>query len=279
MKDQKSRSWIDIIAKLLPGIGAIIAGVLIPLVIHINAERSRSNQLYAEIVSQREMADTELRAKMFEILMNFFYGDPTKLTTEEKLTLLRLLALNFHEFFDLKPLFEGLESQLNAENKMKLRNIAQEIIGKQEAMLSHIREGAVFERVIYVGETKGIMIPPEGQKAYRGHRLGIVLEKISKNNDYIYIRIIDLPEKNRNIAENVEIKFEVNFYDMPFIDNTKLFNTTRFAIILKEILTNKNQEKAAKIKIFFFPETYMSSRDRPYLDEMLQQLKKSREKI
>ena len=279
MKEQKFRNWLDIVAKLLPGIGAIIAGVLIPLVIHINAERSRSNQLYAEIVSQREMADTELRAKMFEILMNFFYGDPDKLSTGEKLTLLRLLALNFHEFFDLKPLFEGLESRLNAENKLKLRNIAKEIIGKQEAMLSHIREGAVFERILYRGEAKGIMVPPEDQKAYRGHRLGIVLEKIGKNNDYIYLRIIDLPEKNRDIAENVEIKFEANFYDMPFIDNTKLFNTTRFAVILKEILLNQNKEKAARIKIFFFPETYMSGRDRPYLDEMLQQLKKSREKI
>ena len=63
----KSRDWVDTLAKLLPGIGAIIAGIFIPLVIHINAERSRSNQLYTEIVSKREMADTELRAKMLKI--------------------------------------------------------------------------------------------------------------------------------------------------------------------------------------------------------------------
>jgi len=61
MQDKdKSEGRIDTFAKLLPGIGAIIAGIFIPLVIHINGERSRSNQLYAEIVSKREMADTEL---------------------------------------------------------------------------------------------------------------------------------------------------------------------------------------------------------------------------
>ena len=63
----KSRDWVDTLAKLLPGIGAIIAGIFIPLVIHINAERSWSNQLYTKIVSKREMADTELRAKMLKI--------------------------------------------------------------------------------------------------------------------------------------------------------------------------------------------------------------------
>jgi hypothetical protein len=46
---------------LLPGIGAVIAGILIPLVIHVGSERNRSNQLYVEIVSKREAADSELR--------------------------------------------------------------------------------------------------------------------------------------------------------------------------------------------------------------------------
>jgi anthranilate/para-aminobenzoate synthase component II len=44
---------------------------------------------------------------------------------------------------------------------------------------------------------------------------------------------------------------------------------------LKEIVKDKSdamEKKAATIKIIFFPESYMSSRDRPYLDEMLQQL-------
>ena len=281
----KRKDWIDILAKLLPGIGAIIAGIFIPLVIHINAERSRNNQLYTEIVSKREMADTELRAKMFENLIKCFFGDISQQrTNKEKLTLLRLLALNFHEFFDLKPLFEELEAELEKEYKYKLREIAKEIASKQEAMLSHIKEGIVFERTLYKGKENGIIVPPIDQNAYRGHRLGITVTEIGQNDAYVYVKIyvIDIPEGVKNVGDTAEVSFELSFYDMPFIDNTKLFNATRFAITLKDIVwdeNDKSKRKAARIKIIFFPESYMSSRDRPYLDEMLQQLRKSKKEI
>ena len=276
----KSRDWVNILAKLLPGIGAIIAGIFIPLVIHINAERSRSNQLYTEIVSKREMADTELRAKMFENLIKCFFGSTSKQKTDkEKLTLLRLLALNFHEFFDLKPLFEELESELEEGDRYKLREIATEIAGKQEALLSHIKEGMVFERVLYEGEENGIIVPPEDMNPYRDHRLGIVLTEIGQNEAYVKLHVIDIPEGVKDVGETTDVNFEVSFYDMPFIDNTKLFNATRFAITLKDIVLDKTQRRAARIKIIFFPESYMSTRDRPYLDEMLQQLRNSKRRM
>ena len=110
-KQSRLRSWLETVAKLLPGIGAVIAGILIPLVIQTSGEKSRNHQLYAEIVSRREVSDTELRAKMFENLIKSFFGDSNgKQTNSQKLTLLRLLALNFHEFFNLEPLFDQLES-------------------------------------------------------------------------------------------------------------------------------------------------------------------------
>ncbi|MEW6584516.1 MAG: hypothetical protein AB1442_02775 [Nitrospirota bacterium] len=270
----KKRDWIEIIAKLLPGIGAVIAGIFIPLVININAERNRSNQLYAEIVSKREAADSELRARMFENLIKSFFGaDSRQKTHEEKLTLLRLLALNFHESFDLKPLFEGLKRELTANEKARLKEIAREVVGRQEAMLSQVKEGAVFERTLYAGEKNGIMIPPDGQAAYKKHRLGIEVTEIGKDGDYAKLHVVDIPDRNENVGDTVEIDFRVSFCDMPFIANTKLFNNTRFAVTLKEIGTDERGKKVARIKIIFFPDTYMSGRDRPYLDEMLEQLK------
>ena len=151
MEDKnKSLNWVNTLAKLLPGIGAIIAGIFIPLIININAQKSRSTQLYAEIISKREVADSELRAKMFETLLKYFFADTSKQkTNREKLTLLRLLALNFHESFDLKPLFESLESELTDIEKTMVKDIAKEIVGKQEAMLSQIKEGRVFEEILY----------------------------------------------------------------------------------------------------------------------------------
>jgi hypothetical protein len=75
------------------------------------------------------------------------------------------------------------------------------------------------------------------------------------------------------------VKFDLNYYDMPFIDNTKLFNNTRFAITFKGILTDETEIErgnAVKIKVIFLPESYMSSRDRPYLEEMLEQLRNNK---
>jgi len=109
------------------------------------------------------------------------------------------LALNFHEFFDLKPLFEELETELEEiEEKNKLREIAKEIAGKQEALLSHIKEGMVFifKRVLYEGEENGITVPPEDMNSYRGHRLGIVLKEIGQNE----VDII-MDEKQKRLPE------------------------------------------------------------------------------
>ncbi|MDL1977966.1 MAG: hypothetical protein LWX52_07725 [Deltaproteobacteria bacterium] len=277
MKDKdRSEGRIDTFAKLLPGIGAIIAGIFIPLVIHINGERSRSNQLYAEIVSKREMADTELRAKMFENLISCFFGDTSEQRSDnEKLTFLRLLALNFHESFDLKPLFESLEHGLAPEERYKVREIAKEVAGKQEAMLSHIEEGMTFNAILPEGGST--IAPHEDRESYNGHRLGIEVEEIGENDKYVRLHVIDIPE-NKDAGDIVDINFKVTPYDMPFVDNTKLFNGTRFAVVLKEIVRDTSdamEKKAVTIKIIFFPERYMSSRDRPYLDEMLQQLRKT----
>jgi|GEM_PF-1827840 len=273
--DTQGRDWVDILARLLPGLGAILAGVLIPLVIHINGERSRNNQLYAEIVSRREVSDSELRAKMFENLLKTFFGDAaTDQNNQRKLSLLRLLALNFHEFFDLKPLFEDSQQEFTPAEKQQLRDILSEVVDKQEAMLAQTKEVQIFRRTLGPGRANGIIVPPEGQPPYREHRLGIEVTEISPDDDYVRMRVIDIPAQTAFQAETAEVGFKLNYCSLPFIDNTKLFNATRFAITFKGISYTEDRQKVATIKVIFFPETYMSSRDRPFLDEMLQQLHK-----
>jgi hypothetical protein len=272
-KQSRLRSWIETVAKLLPGIGAVIAGILIPLVIQTSGEKSRNHQLYAEIVSRREVSDTELRAKMFENLIKSFFGDTNgKQTNSQKLTLLRLLALNFHEFFNLEPLFDQLESEMGTkEEKERLREIAREIVSKQEAMLSQVEEGRVFTETAFEGEQNGIMVPSAEKPAYRGHRLGIKILEIGKSNDYAIVQVEDIPEGRTDIGTIVSIRFKLNYYDTPFIENTKLSNSVRFAITLQNIGMVEDR-KVLQMKVIFLPETYMSARDRPYLEEMLRQL-------
>lgn len=276
-KDNK-RDWIDIIFKITGGTGIFISSILIPLVMHWNAEKNSNNQLYAQIVSGRERADAELRARMFENLIKSFFGNTSKDTSGKKrITMLRLLALNFHESFNVKPLFEELDSELTDNNREELRKVAKEVIEKQDAVLSQVKEGVVFGITFEgEGEENGKMIPPSGKEAYNGHRLGIVVTEIGINDDYVRLHITDMPEENANIASIADLSFKLSYYDMPFIDNTKLFNSTRFAVTLKGIGKDNEGKKVVSVKLIFFPETYMSGRDRPYLDEMLAQLRHSK---
>ncbi|MFN3533024.1 MAG: hypothetical protein ACK41Q_11005, partial [Candidatus Brocadia sp.] len=187
----------------------------------------------------------------------------------------------FHTSRHTKSLFQALESELEDKNlRNKLRKIAKEVVGRQETQLSQIEEGRVYKRIVKEGKQEGIMIPLQEEPAYKGHRLGIEVTKIGEDDNYVRLHVWDMPDKSagdRKVFDIADIEFDLTYYDMPFVDNTKLFNTTRFAITLNEIVTNKKTgEKAVDMKIIFFPETYMSSRDRPYLDDMLGQLRKGK---
>lgn len=269
MADQE-RDWIDILAKLLPGLSALLAGILVPLVIHVNGERSRQNQLYAEIVSKREAADSDLRAKMFQNLITAFYGgqgsDP-----RNKLSLLRLLALNFHEFFDLKPLFEDLQAKLNPAERQQLQAFLRDLAGKQEAMLLHGPGVNFFRLHLGEGMANGMIVPDNNTASYQGHRLGITATEINAEEEYVLMQVVDLPDTtDKQAGTRAEVRFKLTYSSLPFIDNTKLFGGTRFAVTLEQF--NEGTPKSADIKIIFFPESYMSSRDRPYMDEMINQL-------
>ena len=263
------RDWIDILAKLLPGLSALLAGILVPLVIHVNGERSRQNQLYAEIVSKREAADSDLRAKMFQNLITAFYGDQAN-EPRNKLSLLRLLALNFHEFFDLKPLFEDLQTNLNAEERKRFQAFLKELAGKQEAMLLHGPGVQFFRLHLGEGMANGMTVP-ENNASYQGHRLGVTATEINAKEEYVLMQVVDLPDATEKRAGTLaEVRFKLTYGSLPFIDNTKLFGGTRFAVTLEQF--NEGTPKTADIKIIFFPESYMSSRDRPYMDELINQL-------
>ena len=104
------------------------------------------------------------------------------------------------------------------------------------------------------GKEKGIMIPPEEEPAYKGHRLGIEVTEIGKNDDYVRLHVWDTPDNsavNINVGDIADIEFDLTYYDMPFVDNTKLFNATRFSITLNEIILIKEAIRLLILRSFF----------------------------
>ncbi len=93
-----------------------------------------------------------------------------------------------------------------------------------------------------------------------------VAVKITLYQDYFKGDVYDYRQLVRN-----DIDFDVSYFDLPYMDNTRLFNGSRFALILQEIPPSKNW---VELGVITFHEEFMSLRDRPLFEQMLKKLQK-----
>jgi hypothetical protein len=241
----------DIVIK---GIGiAAISGVITLYGIWANnsrereAEINRKAQLFVQTMSNRETSESNLRAKMFEQLMNHYFE---KKDEGAQLLFLKLIALNFQEYLNVKPLFEHLDKKLTSSlYRKELRKVAKDTVGHQIVEL----EGSGGEVWEPGWLEKGKVIPYGPLK--------LELLQVNENS----IRIRTLPEYKNG--------FEVTYFDMPYVDNS-VINAMRYSIVLSEIDLKR---ESAKIKIVIFPGNYLSPRDRPRMDCLITELLNTQE--
>jgi hypothetical protein len=110
--------WLDVIGKL---VGAIAVPGAVLLVAYFG-NLFQTRQSAVSIQSQREQAESQLRANMFSSLINPLAGPQSKdksISADREELLTELLALNFYENFELKPLLEDVSNRLVAESKQK----------------------------------------------------------------------------------------------------------------------------------------------------------------
>lgn len=138
-----------------------------------NADRQA--RLFAEIMSNRERADSEIRASMFTTLLENYLKDAfaareqvqTIESLRQEVLLLDLVINNFQEYFDTKPLFEDLYARLMelADAKPadgtdirreieRLKGISSSAARKQEMLLSRV--GTAIDFQIWKGSHKCI---------------------------------------------------------------------------------------------------------------------------
>jgi hypothetical protein len=105
--------WLDAVAKLV-GAFAVVA-----VAIFANSLQTRVTGI--SIQSQREQAESQLRASMFTSLIGPIVGAQKdgSIPADRERLMAELLALNFHENFELKPLLEDAAKRLEAETKSK----------------------------------------------------------------------------------------------------------------------------------------------------------------
>lgn len=112
--------WLDAIAKLV-GAFAVVA-----VAVFANSLQTRVTGI--SIQSQREQAESQLRASMFTSLISPIVGtqrDGQAVPADREQLLAELLALNFYENFELKPLLQDASRRLLDEAEAKRTTVPQ----------------------------------------------------------------------------------------------------------------------------------------------------------
>ena len=235
-------------------------------------------RLYSELMSRREEAESALRKDMFVSIIDSFLrpqaGDVGSMVLN-----IELLAYNFHESLNLKPLFLDLQRRLREappgpgrdQYRQRIDRVAREITARQ--LFSLEGHGDSFRRSVDLDELE------------RTGRFGQELEaeelQVDGTRVVVRLRVLDVDRLNQQLTVRLEVSapeggqeltdsratFQVGFYDFPLIDNTRLANGLRCATTLSAWSASN-----ADLATTCFPGEYASLKDRPYIDEVMRKL-------
>src|SRR5215475_5447879 len=95
---------LELAAKLITGISIPLFGIVVTLLLGRESEANRQAQFQASILAEREKADSEIRAKMFEFLLTRYFGSAQGAAQsvenfENRIIFLDLLLEHFQEHF------------------------------------------------------------------------------------------------------------------------------------------------------------------------------------
>jgi len=325
-KDPERDLWgkVESFAKIVAAVGVSIGSVAIPYIIGKTSEQSRRAQVYMQVMSEREKADTAIRQEMFKTLLADYLGrfQENKNATEneesfrKRIMFLDLLTLNFQEYLNARPLFEDVYWRLEKAKKKEkkeyekwgklqedLFRVAKNVASSQSGMLTQ----SGLSRTFNLAKGKAVCIRlysvenlveltdkfekqplldrktescseasvQNPQKMDKGSpAIDVELEEV--NEAGVRVKVTPYQESFKNGTLNFvqalkPLKFVVSFFDLPYMDNTRLFDGSRFALLLSHI---DRKEKSAEINAIIFKGEFMSLRDRPFFEEMLQKLNK-----
>ena len=240
-------------------------------------------RLYSELMSRREESEATLRKEMFQSVIGSFF-DQAATSLDVRLLKMELLAQNFHEALNLTPLFLHLqreigEAQIPARDRRRAENrlseLAREVTRKQLIVLEaggrrhdwtlllsdSLFDGTHSEQLEDVTQTlDGIE---------RRFRLTVLQADTALRVLRVSLEIDTKPQPgvSEQASGRYAVEFGVGFFDSPMIDNTRLSNDQRVAIVLTEL-----NDAGASLSLVYFPGSRASLREKPYYEEILRKL-------
>lgn len=233
---------------------------------------------------------------------------------KQRVMFLDVLSRNF-DTVDIKPLFEELDRILTKniyddrtdadarqgeyfELRSELRRIGKNLAVKQLNALASLT-GSVVKRLVLLENKDGNLQVMADESAANGDDdpLPVEIKPISIADGMVDVSLDYLKTKVSDQGFKAP-SFIVTFYDLPYIDNSVLDKDMRIGVVLtKNVVTSdldlfrtrmdaklvqdyeelmeSGITKYAELRLIKFPAKYSGHRDRPYLQEILQDLIKN----
>ncbi|PYP89290.1 MAG: hypothetical protein DMF61_03480 [Blastocatellia bacterium AA13] len=312
MAEQQKDKWekADVILKpvggLLTALAVACAGFFGSRYLERSQAADTNSRVYAELMSKREEADSNLRKDMFNSIIGTFLSKDSKkvLRPEQKVLNLELLAYNFHESLDLGPLFKHVYTEMVGQKLPgveqyldRLKRAAGEVKTKQIAALQdaggkidgQVDLDALDEANRSTADTP-IVIPPaiEGtlridSRSGEDRRSSLIreftLETLfaDREKKEVKVKLEVRTRQSGGSSEGAEPEilswvFWVGYFDFPMIDNVRLSHGERCAIVLKTF-----EASSAQLTLVYFPGSRASLKEKPFYDEVIDLLQTRRD--
>lgn len=268
---------------LLTALAVTVVGVKGSRVLDRRQSVDTNARLYSELMSRREESESSLRKDMFNSIISSFL-QPSKEDLDGKILNLELLAYNFNDSLNLKPLFLDIQRRIQKATpspdreafRLRINRVARETTAKQ--LFSLLGQGRSFTRSVDFDELAaaggaGLPLDPEMVTVHKStSEVRLRVLKVDKDQEQLFVRLeVRFPGSKPELPDT-RAAFNVGYFDFPVIDNTRLANGLRCAVTL----TNYSPA-AADLTTVCFPGEYASLKDRPYYDEVIQKLKEANE--
>lgn len=250
-------------------------------------ERQQSAQerirLYSELMTRREESEATLRKEMFQSIIGSFF-EIQSASLETRLLKMELLAQNFHEALNLTPLFKHLGREIataglgpleRREYERRLGDLAREVTRKQLIVLE--AGGRRHDWTLLLSDSlqdgRSPEQLPDAELTLDGiqRRFRLTLTRVDPTAQELRATLeVETPSQPGVAAEQAgrySAEFDIGFYSTPMIDNLRLSNDQRVAVVL----TDMNRD-GASLSLVYFPGSRASLREKPYYEEILQKL-------
>lgn len=256
--------------------------------------RESNERLYAQLLTQRESSDAQVRKDMFGVVIKSFLAEPKPGDWNTKVLQLELLANNFNQSLDLAPLFKdvarrlriapGLSRATRRDLQKRLDANAADLIFRQVTALA--QRGYSADATVGVSDWKSHYGDPYIRGTIAKSQLvpttALAPADAAEQIDFrVEVTDVDLQQREVEVrllvyfpAQQLERTFSVGLYDFPMLDNTQLPYGLRASVVITEFsipetVEDRDANAFFKLHLVVFPASSASFKERQDYDDIL----------